>query len=69
MAVLTTYLSDINGSIDPVTHANIHKSRPIMCKTDYEGQGKLKHLRHGQQPEGISGIHGVPSECFVLLVA
>jgi hypothetical protein len=61
MAVLTTYLSDINGSIDPVTHANIHKSRPIMCKTDYEGVGKLKHLRHGQQPEGISGIHGEPT--------
>mmetsp|Transcript_21750 Transcript_21750/g.32380 ORF Transcript_21750/g.32380 Transcript_21750/m.32380 type:complete len:571 (-) Transcript_21750:1292-3004(-) len=61
MAVLTTYLSDIQGSIDPKTHANHHRSRPIMCKSDYEGHGKLKHLRHGQQPEGPPGIHGQPT--------
>ena len=61
MAVLTTYLSDITNSIDPVTHAGIHPGRPIMCKTDYEGAGKLKHLRHGQQPEGPPGIHGEPT--------
>jgi Glycosyltransferase (GlcNAc) len=61
MAVITTYLSDITNSIDPVTHANNHPARPIMCKTDYEGTGKLKHLRHGQQPEGAPGIHGEPT--------
>lgn len=61
MAVITTYLSDITNSIDPVTHANTHPGRPIMCKTDYEGSGKLKHLRHGQQPEGAPGIHGEPT--------
>jgi hypothetical protein len=61
MAVITTYLSDITDSIDPVTHANNHPNRPIMCKTDYEGNGKLKHLRHGQQPEGLPGIHGEPT--------
>jgi [Skp1-protein]-hydroxyproline N-acetylglucosaminyltransferase len=61
MAVITTYLSDISNSIDPVTHANTHPGRPIMCKTGYEGQGKLKHLRHGQQPEGSPGIHGEPT--------
>jgi hypothetical protein len=32
-----------------------------MCATDYEGNGKLKHLRHGQQPEGPPGIHGEPT--------
>ena len=32
-----------------------------MCKTDYEGTGKRKHLRHGQQPEGRPGIHGEPT--------
>ncbi|KAL3911905.1 MAG: hypothetical protein SGILL_007098 [Bacillariaceae sp.] len=58
MAVISTYLSDITNSIDPVTHANNHPNRPIMCKTGYEGNGKLKHLRHGQQPEGMPGIHG-----------
>ena len=61
MCVLTTYLSDIIGSIDPVTHQSIHNGRPIMCKSDYEGSGKLKHLRHGQQPEGPAGIHGQPT--------
>jgi len=61
MAVLTTYLSDIQGSIDPKTHENKHPNRPIMCKTDYEGKGDLKHLRHGQQPEGIPGITGQPT--------
>lgn len=61
MAVLTTYLSDIIGSIDPVTHKSLHRARPIMCESDYEGNGKLKHLRHGQQPEGDPGIHGQPT--------
>lgn len=60
-AVLTTYLSDITGSIDPVTHASKHHTRPIMCQSDYEGQGEYKHLRHGQQPEGIAGITGQPT--------
>lgn len=61
MAVLSTYLSDIIGSIDPVTHANKHPARPIMCVSDYEGSGVMKHLRHGQQPEGPPGIHGQPT--------
>lgn len=61
MAVLSTYLSDIIGSIDPATHAGIHKGRPIMCQSDYEGTGNYKHLRHGQQPEGEAGIKGQPT--------
>lgn len=61
MAVLTTYLSDINGSIDPVTHTSMHKTRPIMCKSDYEGQRSMRHLRHGQQPEGRAMITGQPT--------
>jgi len=61
MGVLSVYLSDINNSIDPVTFENNHPNRPIMCKTDYEGEGKLRHLRHGQQPEGKPGIHGEPT--------
>jgi hypothetical protein len=61
MGVMTTYLSDIIGSIDPVTHESKHPGRPIMCRTDFEGNGKLKHLRHGQQPEGPPGIKGQPT--------
>ena len=61
MGILTTYLSDIQGSIDPVTHQSTHPVRPIMCQSDYEGQNQYRHLRHGQQPEGIPGIHGQPT--------
>jgi len=61
MAVLSTYLSDITGAIDPVTHESKHKTRPIMCASDYEGEGEYRHLRHGQQPEGIPYIKGEPT--------
>ncbi|GKY91226.1 hypothetical protein MPSEU_000095200 [Mayamaea pseudoterrestris] len=61
MAVLTTYLSDITDSIDQITHTSKHPARPIMCQSDYEGQGAYKHLRHGQQPEGTPGIRGQPT--------
>lgn len=37
MAVLTTYLTDIVGSIDEKTGASLRTTRPIMCNTDYEG--------------------------------
>jgi hypothetical protein len=61
MAVLTTYLSDLTDSIDPATHRSKHLTRPIMCASDYEGQGNYKHLRHGQQPEGIAYVRGQPT--------
>ena len=61
MAVLTAYLSDVQGAIDPSTGERLHQSRPIMCRTDYEGWGDGRHLRHGQQPEGIPGIKGEPT--------
>lgn len=61
MCVLTTYLSDIIGSIDPITNKSIHPDRPIMCASDYEGGGAYRHLRHGQQPEGMAGIQGTPT--------
>jgi hypothetical protein len=44
MAVLTTYLSDITDSIDPTTHKSKHFTRPIMCASDYEGQGNYKYV-------------------------
>jgi hypothetical protein len=61
MAILTTYLSDLADSIDPVTHRSQHPDRPIMCASDYEGEGGYRHLRHGQQPEGIPYIKGEPT--------
>ncbi len=58
MAVLTTYLFVINDSIDPFTHTSTTPTRPIMCASDYEGNGEYRHLRHGQQPEGAAYITG-----------
>ena len=60
MAVLSTYLTDIVGSIDPKTGLSLRKTRPIMCNTEYEGGPQGKHLRHLSQPEGMPDIHGMP---------
>lgn len=51
MAVLSTYLTDIEGSIDKNGNS-LRKTRPIMCNTEYEGGAQGKHLRHLSQPEG-----------------
>lgn len=59
MAVLTTYLTDVQGSIDENGHS-LRNTRPIMCNTDYEGGGnQATHLRHGSQPERVPSIKGV----------
>jgi hypothetical protein len=59
MAVLTTYLTDVQGSMDPEGHS-LRKTRPIMCDTYYEGSPEDLHLRHGTQPERLPSIHGSP---------
>ncbi|KAL7539967.1 hypothetical protein ACHAWF_006557 [Thalassiosira exigua] len=56
MAVLSNYLSNIEDHIDLKTGERISKARPIMCQSGFEGFGAQKHLRHGQQPEGIPHI-------------
>ena len=59
MAVLTTYLTDVQGSIDAYGHS-LRKTRPIMCNTYYEGGPQGMHLRHGSQPERFPSVHGTP---------
>ena len=59
MAVLTTYLTDVQGSIDANGHSLRH-TRPIMCNTYYEGGPQGLHLRHGSQPERQPTVHGTP---------
>jgi hypothetical protein len=59
MAVLTTYLTDVQGSIDENGHSK-RKTRPIMCNTKYEGGSQGMHLRHGSQPERMPSIKGLP---------
>mmetsp|Transcript_29719 Transcript_29719/g.63045 ORF Transcript_29719/g.63045 Transcript_29719/m.63045 type:complete len:675 (+) Transcript_29719:144-2168(+) len=61
MAILSTYLSGTKDHIDLETGERTSKSRPIMCESDFEGQGGFKHLRHGQQPEGVPYIHDMPT--------
>ena len=59
MAVLSTYLTDIVGSIDKNGNSLRH-TRPIMCNTDYEQGQNNKYLRHGSQPEAQPTISGSP---------
>jgi [Skp1-protein]-hydroxyproline N-acetylglucosaminyltransferase len=59
MAVLSTYLTDVEGSIDKNGDSKRH-TRPIMCNTAYEGGAQGMHLRHLSQPEAEPGIHGTP---------
>ena len=61
MAVMTTYLSDIVGSIDPDTHQSLHEGRPIMCNTIFESDGRSHmYLRNDQQPESWPQITSTP---------
>eukprot|EP00558_Chaetoceros_sp_UNC1202_P003216 CAMPEP_0197243528 /NCGR_PEP_ID=MMETSP1429-20130617/8958_1 /TAXON_ID=49237 /ORGANISM="Chaetoceros sp., Strain UNC1202" /LENGTH=527 /DNA_ID=CAMNT_0042703767 /DNA_START=268 /DNA_END=1854 /DNA_ORIENTATION=- len=60
MAVLTAYLSDVHGSLDEEGHL-LRETRPIMCRSDWEGSKVKSHLRHGQQPEGLAMIKGEPT--------
>ena len=60
MAVLTTYLTDVQGSIDETTGKSLRNTRPIMCNTVYEGGPQGMHLRHASQPERMPSIHGAP---------
>lgn len=59
MAVLSTYLTDIVGSIDKNGNS-LRNTRPIMCNTDYEQGQSNKYLRHGSQPEAQPTIKGSP---------
>lgn len=61
MAVLSVYLSDVNGRIDPVTHASVNDRRPIMCNSEYHGSGEYRFLQHGKQPSGTAMITGQPT--------
>jgi Glycosyltransferase (GlcNAc) len=59
MAVLSTYLTDVQGSISP-DGKSLRNTRPIMCNTYYEGGPQGKHLRHGSQPEREPTIKDQP---------
>jgi [Skp1-protein]-hydroxyproline N-acetylglucosaminyltransferase len=61
MAVLSTYLSDVEGSINETTGASLRRTRPIMCDSYFEkDEDGVQHLRHGTQPQRVPIIHGTP---------
>jgi hypothetical protein len=59
MAVLTSYLTDIQGSLDG-NGDSTRNTRPIMCNSYFEGQMPARYLRHGSQPEDMPPIRDMP---------
>lgn len=59
MAVLTSYLSDVQGSLDGLGDSTRH-TRPIMCNSAFEGLMPARYLRHGSQPEDVPAIREMP---------
>jgi [Skp1-protein]-hydroxyproline N-acetylglucosaminyltransferase len=59
MAVLSTYLTDVQGSIDS-NGDSTRNTRPIMCNSDFEGEMPARYLRHLAQPELVADIKGSP---------
>ena len=50
-AVLTTYLTDVAGSISKTTGYSERNTIPVMCQSQYETTHMGTYLRHGSQPE------------------
>lgn len=59
MAVLSSYLTDLQGSID-VHGDSKRNTRPIMCNSDFEGAMPARYLRHGAQPEDVPVVRDMP---------
>jgi len=59
MAVLSSYLTDLQGSID-FQGDSTRTTRPIMCNSDFEGMMPARYLRHGSQPEDEAVIRDMP---------
>jgi len=45
MAILTVYLSDVQGSIDPDTHKSLHPDRPIMVRFQFSFHFLSNHCK------------------------
>jgi [Skp1-protein]-hydroxyproline N-acetylglucosaminyltransferase len=64
MAVLTTYVSDVDDHYNKTTGERTVNSRPKMCVTDFDPDyydNRLTNLMHGQQPEGKPDVIGEPT--------
>jgi hypothetical protein len=59
MAVLSSYLTDVQGSIDK-NGDSTRNTRPIMCNSEFEGQMPAQYIRHQSQPEEQPAIKDMP---------
>ena len=61
MAVLSTYLSDVIGSIDPTTGQSTRATRSIMCRVEYEWKNDSReHIKYAIQPSNVPKIQDTP---------
>jgi len=61
MAVISTYLTDIADSIDPITHVSLRKERNILCHLSYEGNNPNEmHLIMKSPIKSVPKITGTP---------
>jgi [Skp1-protein]-hydroxyproline N-acetylglucosaminyltransferase len=60
MTVLSTYLTDIAGSIDPVTHASLKEDRNMMCVIKYDGAENQSRLVLKAPSKSIPQTKGTP---------
>jgi len=60
MAVLTSYVSRVQGNVDEETGERLSETRPLMCESNFSDEGFDRHLEHGEQPEYKPDIEGSP---------
>ena len=60
MAVLTGYVSKVQGRVDEETGERLSETRPLMCESDLSGEGLDRHLEHQEQPDYKPDIEGSP---------
>jgi hypothetical protein len=60
-AVLTTYLTDIEGSIDAATGRSRRSTTPVMCNSAFEKTHQGSYMRHNSQPEVLPQVQDMPT--------
>lgn len=62
MAVLTTYLDEVEDNLDVESGISQKEARKVICNAAFEGSGHDRYLRHpyNSQPDLLPGIEGMP---------
>mmetsp|Transcript_1683 Transcript_1683/g.2416 ORF Transcript_1683/g.2416 Transcript_1683/m.2416 type:complete len:896 (-) Transcript_1683:65-2752(-) len=64
MAVLTTYVSDVENHFNKTTNERTTPSRPLMCTSAFEEdyyEENLQVMKHGQEPESLPYTQDEPT--------